>query len=51
MVRVIDESAFSITAGVAGDGFSGIEEEVEEFDDFLDFFLRSFRSDFFPWWV
>ena len=48
MVLVIDESAFS--TGGAGDGFSCIEEEVEEFDDFFDFFFRSFRSDFFPWW-
>ena len=48
MVLVIDESALS--TGGAGDGFSCIEEEVEEFDDFFDFFFRSFRSDFFPWW-
>lgn len=51
MVLVIEEdsgigasSAFSTT----GVGFSCIDEDVEEFEDFFDFFFLSLRSDFFP---
>ena len=50
MVLVIEDSGIGASSAFSttGVGFSCIDEDVEEFEDFFDFFFLSLRSDFLP---